>query len=47
VQVQLHNRSVSVGCCMRQSRKYPCPVHRPKIVEESLQGRVVYIASNQ
>jgi hypothetical protein len=34
-----------VGGYARQSRKYPCLVHRPKMAEESLQGRVVYAAS--
>jgi hypothetical protein len=46
-QVQLRDRLVSVGGCARQSRKYPWPVRRPKTVEESLQGRVVYAASNR
>jgi hypothetical protein len=36
-----------VGGCARQSRKYPCPVRRPKTAEESLRGRVVYASSNR
>jgi hypothetical protein len=36
-----------VGGCARQSRKYPCPVRRPKTAEESLWGRVVYASSNR
>jgi hypothetical protein len=36
-----------MGGCARQSRKYPCPVHRPKTAEESLRGRVVYASSNR
>jgi hypothetical protein len=33
--------------CTRLSRKYPCPVRRPKTAEESLRGRVVYASSNR
>jgi hypothetical protein len=36
-----------MGGCARQSRKYLCPVRRPKTAEESLPGRVVYASSNQ
>jgi hypothetical protein len=36
-----------MGGYTRQSRKYPYPVHRPKMVEESLRGRVVYALSNR
>jgi hypothetical protein len=36
-----------MGGCARQSRKYLCLVHRPKTVEESLRGRVVYASSNR
>jgi hypothetical protein len=31
-----------VGGCTRLSRKYPCPVRRPKIAVDICRGRVVY-----
>jgi hypothetical protein len=35
-----------VGECARLSRKYPCPVRRPRIAVDIFRGRVVYAISN-